>query len=116
MNVLAVYEAMREAVTRARDGGGPTFLEAVCYRFRGHGGSGDDTRTGYRGMEERTAWDAVDPVTLHFQYLSGAGLLTTAARDQMSDEIMAEVIDAFAFAIASPNPVEADLYRHVYAK
>jgi TPP-dependent pyruvate/acetoin dehydrogenase alpha subunit len=55
-------------------------------------------------------------VTLHFQYLSGAGLLTTAARDQMSDEIMAEVIDAFAFAIASPNPVEADLYRHVYAK
>jgi TPP-dependent pyruvate/acetoin dehydrogenase alpha subunit len=116
MNVLAVYEAMREAVTRARDGGGPTFLEAVCYRFRAHGGSGDDTRTGYRGADERTAWDAVDPLALHFQYLTGAGLLTAADRDEMRDEIMAEVVDAFEFAIASPNPVEADLYRHVYAE
>jgi pyruvate dehydrogenase E1 component alpha subunit len=116
MNVLAVYEAMREAVARARDGGGPTFLEAVCYRFRAHGGSGDDTRTGYRGADERTAWDAVDPLALHFQYLTGAGLLTAADRDEMRDEIMAEVVDAFEFAIASPNPVEADLYRHVYAE
>jgi acetoin:2,6-dichlorophenolindophenol oxidoreductase subunit alpha len=115
MNVLAVYEATREAVERARNGGGPTFIEAVCYRFRAHGGSGDDTKSGYREMEERSAWDEYDPVALHFQYLSGAGLLTTAARDAMRDEIMTEVHAAFEHAIASPNPVEADLYRHVYA-
>jgi len=115
MNVLAVHEATREAVARARNGGGPTFIEAMCYRFRAHGGSGDDTRTGYREQEERQAWDAVDPVTLHDRYLTDAGLLSDSGRDGMRDEIVAEIKDAFEFAMASPNPVEADLYRHVYA-
>src|SRR5438874_4433151 len=65
MNVLEVYESTRDAVARARSGEGPTFIEARCYRYRGHGGSGDDTRTGYRDMDERTAWDSVDPIALH---------------------------------------------------
>jgi len=39
----------------------PTFIEAQCYRYRAHGGSGDDTKTGYRDMDERTAWDAPGP-------------------------------------------------------
>jgi pyruvate dehydrogenase E1 component alpha subunit len=116
MNVFAVFETMREAVDRARGGGGPTFIEARCYRYRGHGGSGDDTSTGYRSAEERAAWGAVDPVALCFQYLTTAGLLTGAARDQMEQDIRREVIDAFEFAMASPNPAEADLYRHVYAE
>ena len=116
MNVLAVYEAARQAAERARSGGGPTFIEAVCYRFRAHGGAGDDTRTGYRDQSERDAWDAVDPLTLHFQYLVTAGLLSDADRDAMRKEIEVEVMDAFEFAMASPNPVEADLYRHVYAE
>jgi len=115
MNVLAVYEATRDAAARARSGDGPSFIEAQCYRFRGHGGSGDDTATGYRDMDERTAWDAVDPVALYARYLSGSGVLTDAQRDMMRAEIMDEVADAFAHAIASPYPVEADLYRHVYA-
>ena len=115
MNVLAVYEATREAVERARGGGGPTFIEARCYRFRAHGGSGDDTKSGYREMEERNAWDAFDPIGLYFEYLSGAGLLTDADRNAMRNDIMAEVMDAFEYTLASPNPVETDLYRHVYA-
>jgi acetoin:2,6-dichlorophenolindophenol oxidoreductase subunit alpha len=116
MNVLAVYEAAKQAVERARDGGGPTFIEAICYRFRGHGGAGDDTRTGYRDQVERDEWDGLDPVALHFQYLAGAGLLSDADRDGMRREIEAEITEAFEFAMASPNPVEADLYRHVYAE
>jgi TPP-dependent pyruvate/acetoin dehydrogenase alpha subunit len=43
------------------------------------------------------------------------GLLEQADRDAMRDDIMAEIMDAFDFAMVSPNPVEADLYRHVYA-
>jgi acetoin:2,6-dichlorophenolindophenol oxidoreductase subunit alpha len=115
MNVLAVFEAVRDAVQRARSGGGPTFIEAVCYRYRGHGGAGDDTKTGYRDQDERSAWDVLDPVALHFDYLAGAGILSHADREAMRNDIMAEVLDAFEFAAASPNPVEADLYRHVYA-
>jgi pyruvate dehydrogenase E1 component alpha subunit len=115
MNVLAAFEATRDAVQRARSGGGPTFIEAVCYRYRAHGGAGDDTKSGYRDQDERSAWDVLDPVALHFEYLAGTGMLSQAARDVMRDEIMTEVLDAFEFAAASPNPVEADLHRHVYA-
>jgi pyruvate dehydrogenase E1 component alpha subunit len=116
MNVLAVYEAARQAVERARSGEGPTFIEAVCYRFRAHGGAGDDTRTGYRDQAERDAWDPLDPLTLHFEYLVTAGLLSDADRAAMRKELETEVMAAFEFAMASPNPVEADLYRHVYAE
>jgi TPP-dependent pyruvate/acetoin dehydrogenase alpha subunit len=115
MNVLEVFESTRDAVARARSGGGPTFIEALCYRYRGHGGSGDDTRTGYRDMDERTAWDSVDPIALHREYLSEIGALTDAQLAEMHSEIAAEVEEAFAHAIAGPNPTEADLYRHVYA-
>ena len=116
MNVLAVYEATRQAVERAKSGGGPTFIEAVCYRFRAHGGAGDDTRTGYREQAERDAWDALDPVALHLEYLVSGGLLSHTDRDAMREDIVAEVMDAFEFAMNSPNPVQADLYRHVYAE
>jgi pyruvate dehydrogenase E1 component alpha subunit len=116
MDVLAVYEAAREAVERARNGRGPTFIEAVCYRYRAHGGAGDDTKTGYRSAEERAAWDAVDPVEMCYEALASSGVLTAADRVAMRSEIMSEVTTAFEFAMSSPNPVEADLYRHVYAE
>ena len=115
MNVLTVYDATRDAVARAKSGAGPTFIEARCYRYRAHGGSGDDTKAGYRDMDERSAWDTFDPVALYSQYLSEGGVLTDAQLQTMSVEIAREIEDAFAFAIESPNPVEADLYRHVYA-
>lgn len=114
-NVVAVYEASREAAERARAGGGPTFIEAPVYRFRAHGGSGDDSHTGYRDVGERQAWEAVCPIARFRGYLREAALLDEAAEARMEAEIRDEIADAFAFAIASPNPVEADLYRHVYA-
>jgi TPP-dependent pyruvate/acetoin dehydrogenase alpha subunit len=55
-------------------------------------------------------------VELCFQYLSGAGLLTAGDRDHLRAGILSETLEAFDFAIASPNPVEADLWRHVYAE
>ena len=115
MNVLTVYDATRDAVARAKSGAGPTFIEARCYRYRAHGGSGDDTKAGYRDMDERSVWDTFDPVALYSQYLSEGGVLNDAQLQTMSVEIAREIEDAFAFAIESPNPVEADLYRHVYA-
>jgi TPP-dependent pyruvate/acetoin dehydrogenase alpha subunit len=115
MNVLAVYEATRQAVARARGGHGPTFIEAPCYRYRAHGGSGDDTKTGYRDLDERAAWDEVDPVALHAQYLIETSVLTEAQVSAMRSEIADEIAEAFAHAIASPNPTEADLSRHIYA-
>ena len=116
MNVLAVHEAMQQAVARAMAGEGPTFIEAAVYRFRAHGGAGDDSRTGYRAEAERQAWEAFCPIRMFGEYLTGAGLLNDRAVDDMERDIEREIADAFEFALASPHPTERDLYSHVYAE
>jgi pyruvate dehydrogenase E1 component alpha subunit len=115
MNVLAVKAAAQVAVDRARAGGGPTFIEAPVYRYRAHGGSGDDSKSGYRDVAEREAWEAVCPVKMFGEYLDGSGALDAAKIATMESIIAAEIAEAFAYAIASRDPVEADLYTHVYA-
>jgi acetoin:2,6-dichlorophenolindophenol oxidoreductase subunit alpha len=114
-NVLTVYEAAREASARARRGDGPSFIEAPVYRFRAHGGSGDDSQSGYRSVQEREAWESVCPVETYYAYLRSAGILDDERRREMRSAIECETNEAFDFAIRSPEPVEADLYRHVYA-
>ena len=114
-NVLAVYEAAKAAVKRAREGGGPTFIEAPVYRFRAHGGAGDDSKTGYRDVAEREAWERICPIRTYHEFLERAGLLNAQARKQMEREILDETLAAFTHAMNSPNPVEADLYRNVYS-
>ena len=115
VNVLAVNDAVRDAVARARAGDGPTFVEVAVYRFRAHGGAGDDSKTGYRSDAERIAWEAVDPLPLFGEYLVRSATLDAAAIQTMEREITVEIADAFDLALASPNPTEGDLYRHVYA-
>jgi pyruvate dehydrogenase E1 component alpha subunit len=115
MNVLDVYEASKEAIARAREGAGPRFIEARVYRFRAHGGAGDDSKTGYRGVAEREAWEKFCPVEGLFGLLSRGGMLDPAARDAMRETIVRETHEAFDHALASPDPAEADLYKHVYA-
>jgi TPP-dependent pyruvate/acetoin dehydrogenase alpha subunit len=115
VNVLAVHEAVTAAVDRGRAGDGPTFIEAAVYRFRAHGGAGDDSHTGYRDEAERQQWAAQCPLKLFGAYLTGAGLLTDRAASAMEREIAVEIDDAFAYALASPHPTADDLYRHVYA-
>jgi pyruvate dehydrogenase E1 component alpha subunit len=115
-NVLAVLDATKTAVARARASDGPTFLEAPVYRFRAHGGAGDDSRTGYRAEAERQAWEQFCPIAMFGEYLTGAGMLDEAAVALMERAIATEVAEAFAVALASPDPTEEDLYRHVYAE
>ena len=85
------------------------------YRFRAHGGAGDDSRTGYRDEAERVAWEAVDPLHLFGDYLTRSAALDAAAIQIMETDIAAEIAEAFDLALASPNPTEDDLYQHVYA-
>jgi pyruvate dehydrogenase E1 component alpha subunit len=115
-NVLAVHGAVTAAVDRARSGGGPSFIEAPVYRFRAHGGSGDDTRTGYRDEAEPASWLAFDPIAMFGEYLLSRNAIDANAIAAMEETIAAEIAEAFEFALASPNPTEADLYKHVYAE
>ena len=115
MNVLAVELAMRQAVDRARQGGGPSFVEAIVYRYRAHGGSGDDSHTGYRDVAEREHWEPFCPVKMFGEYLTSTGHLSDTQIGAMEAEIATEIADAFEYALASPHPTEDDLHRHVYA-
>lgn len=116
MNVLAVYDVMEKAVAQARAGGGPTFIEAPVYRYRAHGGAGDDSHTGYRDIAERDAWAPFCPVKMYGDFLAEAGLIDGQACADMEASIAAEIAEAFEYALASPEPTEQDLFQHVYAE
>lgn len=110
MNVLEVYEASKEAAARARAGEGPTFIEARVYRFRAHGGAGDDSKTGYRELAEREAWEKLCPLESFYPLVRDF-----VDRQAMQQAIAEETRQAFEHALASAEPTEQDLYRHVYA-
>ena len=111
-DVMAVFYATAEAVSRARKGAGPTLLECKTYRFRAHAEGMLDT--GYRSQEEIEEWKRRDPIG-HFQ----AWLLLTDNADQaelqeIDRQVDADVLDAFQFAESSPWPDPSSSRRHVF--
>jgi TPP-dependent pyruvate/acetoin dehydrogenase alpha subunit len=115
-NVVHCYEATRRAAARARAGQGPSFIEMCVYRWRAHGGAGDDLKLGYRDADEGQDWHRFDPITTLGNDLTKKGLIDSNLIARFETEIAREIADAFTFAIESPIPTEADLYTHVYSK
>lgn len=113
-DVLAVREAVGAAVERARAGGGPTFVEALTYRLRGHY-EGDPAK--YRELAELADWKAKDPLARFAASLVEQGVLDAAGERAASAERTARerVAAAAEAALAGPVPGPADLLRHVYA-
>lgn len=114
-NVLHVYEATKAAAERARRGEGPQFIEMKVYRWRAHGGSGDDLHLGYRSEAEGKGWHGLCPIETYQTFLVERKLLSPDKREAMEKKIETEVAAAFQFASSSPVPEEADLYTHVYS-
>jgi pyruvate dehydrogenase E1 component alpha subunit len=100
-DVEAVRRAASEAVDRARDGRGPTLLECVTYRWRGHF-EGDPQP--YRSQDEVEAWKERDPLLVAGRRLAGRGELDDAGRDAIYASVRARVAEAVAFAEAAPMP------------
>ena len=113
-NVLDVFEITKEAVDRARAGEGPTFIEALVYRWRGHGGAGDDSASGYRDPLEVRHWEQYCPIKTYYEFLTKMTLYDEATQKKDEHKIQEEISRAFDHAIASANPEEADLFTHVY--
>lgn len=106
-DVLAVRESVSEAVARARAGEGPTFLECLTYRLRGHY-EGDPGK--YRELAEADEWRAKDPIGRLARRLGDDDALTAAERTAR-DEVEA----AARWALAAPEPAEAEVTTTVYA-
>lgn len=109
---LDVYQAVREAVRRARAGEGPTLIEARVERLVPHT-SDDDDRT-YRPPGEIEAVRARDPLTCFARYLEEAGLLPADEQRRLDEELAAVVDDAVAYAESAPYPQPEVLFDHLY--
>lgn len=113
-DVLAVYDAAKEAVGRARGGSGPSLVECVTYRMRGHSG-GPDTGLGYRKPSEIARWEARCPVTRMRRLLAAAGGASAIrAMERMTREVEVEIDKAFRFAVSSPLPAGAGVVKNVF--
>lgn len=112
MDVEAVYAAMAAAVARARSGGGPTLLEAITYRFKGHSMA---DAVSYRSREEEAEWRPRDPIPAFRQRLIERGEVSEEELNAIDQAVKAEVEDAVRFAEESPEPTMADVLSSVYA-
>lgn len=110
---VAVYQAVWDALERARSGGGPTLVEAKCYRFLSHT-TDDDDRT-YRSREEVEARRTKDPVPLYENRLIAEQLTTAEEITALKETLYGEIDEALEAAAALPEPAGADLYTNIYA-
>ncbi|WP_052397016.1 pyruvate dehydrogenase (acetyl-transferring) E1 component subunit alpha [Streptomyces sp. NRRL F-5123] len=110
----AVHQVLTEALNRARDGGGPTLVEAVTYRIDAHTNADDAGR--YREEAEVAAWRAYDPVELLERELTGRGLLDEAGRQQVADEAETLAADLRERMHTEPSLDLTELFAHVYAE
>jgi pyruvate dehydrogenase E1 component alpha subunit len=113
-DAVAVYVTVRDAVARARTGGGPTLIEAVTYRLGAHSSSDDPTR--YRDPGEDAAWRDKDPLRRFGAWLAATGVLdeagVAAQRAAIEDEIKAAVE---AEETVGPPPLRS-LIENVFAR
>lgn len=128
-DVFQVYNAAKEAVDRARAGGGPSFIEAKTYRYYNHWGApgaevgrlgafGYDPLaiTSFRPEREVRAWMQRDPVDIARDTLIDWGVMTAEAADALEAEVRADVDAAFAWAAEQPLCSPEDGLKHVFAE
>ena len=115
-DVLAVYTAAREAVERARSGGGPTMIECVTYRMSLHTTADDPKK--YRTEAEEKEWEKRDPITRFQIYLKEKGLLSddtlASLEAEIEKEIQAVVDKAEKRMQELSDPV--DMFEHTFAE
>lgn len=113
MDVLAVRSAAQEAVARARAGEGPTLIEALTYRFRGHSLADPDE---LRPQDEKQFWGARDPIEKFSAYLLEHDLAQLEELKDIDRRVQETVDEAVKFAEESPEPDPRELYRYVFAE
>lgn len=115
MDVLAVREASERILRQMRETGEPHFLEAMCYRYVGHGTADNaQQQKFYRTEEEIEAQRQRDPIKTFRAHLIESGLATEAEINAIDEECKAIVADAIEFADNSPFPSPDSLYENVY--
>ncbi|MBM7660917.1 2-oxoisovalerate dehydrogenase E1 component alpha subunit [Bacillus mesophilus] len=113
-DILAVYEAVKEAADRGRRGEGPTLVETISYRLTAHS-SDDDDRT-YRSREEVEEAKKKDGLFAFELYLKEAGILTDDQLEAINERVKQEVDEATDYAENAPYADPTDALKYVYAE
>ena len=111
-DVVEVYEAATEAVARARAGEGPTLLECVTYRWKGHSKSDQEL---YRTKQEIQAWKERDPIPRFRDLLLAGGVISPEEATFIEETARRIIAEALEFAQASPEPSVDTILEGVYA-
>jgi pyruvate dehydrogenase E1 component alpha subunit len=114
-DVCAVSEAALRAARRARAGEGPTFLELVTYRWRGHVGPSEDTDVGVKRGDELLDWKKRDPIRRLRVAMIGAEMLTEPEADALDAGAVARIREAVAHARSAPYPPARVVDLYLYA-
>jgi dihydrolipoamide dehydrogenase len=112
MDVREVLLRTSEVVEKVRADSQPRFIEALCYRFKGHSVVDPDK---YRSPEDKEKFRKADPIVAFEHELEQSGLADEEYFKALRQEIDAEVQDVIKFADESPDPKVEDLYKYVYA-
>lgn len=113
-DILAVYAASREAVGRARDGGGPAMIECITYRLGVHTTADDPKR--YRSEEEVKEWERKDPLTRFRDYLQKKDLLGAEQEHRLEEEVGQEIADAISRFESRQDGDPLAMFDHIYAE
>jgi len=115
-DILAVYAAAREAVDRARSGGGPTLIECVTYRMAVHTTADDPKR--YRTEEEVEQWKKRDPLARFQKYLIDKGVISEDKIAGLDSEVTQEIQSAIDRAEEQMKTLgdPIDMFKHAYAE
>ena len=115
MDVIAVHEAAVEAVERARQGGGPSLIEAKTYRYYNHHGI-QNLGLKYRPDEEVATWKQRDPIFTFEDRMIENGVATREKVDEIWAELKQDIETAIQFADDSPYPTPDQIMVDVYTK
>jgi pyruvate dehydrogenase E1 component alpha subunit len=116
-NVLEVYEASKKAVEQCKQDAGPVFMECVTYRLRGHVGPDDNiqgSHTDIRPQAEIDEWKKKDPIDRFKRYLIDEDHAGHSELNQIEEEIVKDIKDAYTFTQNSPYPSPGELTRYVH--
>ncbi len=113
-DALAVHAAVAQAVQGARDGAGPSLIEAKTYRYPHHSEGPLYDAIAYRDASELAAWQARDPLPLFARHLENTGVADAPTLNGLEQAIAAEVAAALEFAEQSPWPDPAEAHRGLY--
>lgn len=109
---IACWKVTKDALDRARSGGGPTLIEAYCYRLRAHG-TADDPRL-YRDETETSKWEHLEPVGRMSAYLRRLGILDDTAEDEIRAEAKASIAASVEEMEAMEQPEREILFDHTF--